>query len=442
VSFNPLGPALNFLRPILPIIINFWWLWLFLFLFFIAKSLWLAYAQEHFRRAEMKFVLLELKIPREVKRSPRAMEQIFYAVHSCRNEANNIKEKWWDGEVTMSYSFEVVRLGGELQLYLRLPAKYRNVVEANFYAQYPDIEIAEVEDYVNRLPLTFDDLRAKGYQLFGNELRLAKPDVYPIRSYVDFEEIVEERQLDPIAALLEMLNKLDLREDVLIQIIVRPNDSSWKKEGEATVKKIKESSRIQVEKPYGTETIYMPLTKEEVGDLAAMERNISKPGFDTLIRYLYIAPTEVYSDTVPRRGVYGAFNQYASESLNKFIHNTRAWTRVNFWYFPHLFPKRRQISRQRRIYNDYRVRRIYEELKSPVLAKIFKMTFFHWGFRAQSQGRMVLNTEELATIFHLPTNVVLTGPLIKRVEARKIGPPAGLPIYGESEEDKKLPGVS
>lgn len=438
MPFNPFEPALNILEPILPIITNFWWLWLFLILLFMAKSLWLSYIQECYKRTEMKHVMLELKIPREVKRNPRAMEQVFYTIHSCRNSASNFKEQWWEGEVTMWFSVEITRFGGELRFYIRTPSKYRNVVEAGLYAQYPDIEVSIAEDYVDRLPKTFDELRARGLQLFGNELRLAKPDVYPIRTYFDFQESVEEYQLDPISSLLEILQKLDPREDVLIQIVFRGVSDEWKKEGEVEVRKIKESSRLQVQRPYGIETVYVPLTKEEQNDLAAMERNISKPGFDTLIRYLYIAPTEIYSDSVPRRGVYGAFNQYASESLNKFAHNTKAWTRTNFWYWPHLFPKRRQRARQRRIYHNYRIRRMYEERKSPVFAKLFKWGFFHWGFGAQNMGAMVLNTEELATIFHLPTNVVLTGPLIRRVEARKTGPPAGLPIYGDGED---LPGL-
>jgi hypothetical protein len=46
---------------------------------------------------------------------------------------------------------------------------------------------------------------------------------------------------------------------------------------------------------------------------------------------------------------------------------------------------------------------------------------------------MIFNTEEMATLFHLPTKIVLTGPSVKSSEARKAGPPAGLGIYGEEE---------
>ena len=45
----------------------------------------------------------------------------------------------------------------------------------------------------------------------------------------------------------------------------------------------------------------------------------------------------------------------------------------------------------------------------------------------------VLNTEELATVYHYPSNLVLTGPVIKRVESKKVGAPAGLPIFKDAE---------
>ena len=78
--------------------------------------------------------------------------------------------------------------------------------------------------------------------------------------------------------------------------------------------------------------------------------------------------------------------------------------------------------------------------KEAFMATLFDLRLFNWGFRPKRFSDMVLNVEELATIFHPPTFIVLTGPLIKRVEARKIGPPAGLPIYGEGEGEK-LPGI-
>ena len=45
-----------------------------------------------------------------------------------------------------------------------------------------------------------------------------------------------------------------------------------------------------------------------------------------------------------------------------------------------------------------------------------------------------MNIEEIATIYHLPNITVITAPYMKRVESRRMRPPAGLPIFSETSE--------
>lgn len=416
---------------------DLWWLWSFVVLFFLARSLWLAYVQEYYIRRN-PYVLLEIRIPRELRKSPKAMEQVFSSIHALRNSASNLKETWWEGEVTLWFSCEVVSFGGEIHFYMQVPAKHRNIIESALYAQYADLDVSEAEgDYIHRLPVTEGQLEQEGYKLFGNELKLQEHDAYPIRTYVDFEAIEEERQLDPISALLEVLTKVKPQEHLWIQILIRPAGDVWRKAGEELVKELKEKGKTEIVGATGRIT-WVERSPGETDIMKAVERNIAKPGFETLIRYLYMSPAEMYNANFGQRGVYSAFNQYASEALNRFRHNTKVWTRVGFWYWPHLFPRLRGRARKERIYTNYRERRMYPEKSGPLATRFLDMRFFHWGIRGQEEGRMTLNTEELATIFHPPTAIILTGPLIKQVPSRKIGPPAGLPIYGE--EGDELPG--
>lgn len=429
--------VLDTISSILTLIFQLWWLWLFLILFFITRSLWLVYAQEMYKKSNI-WMLLELQIPRETERSPRAMEQVFMAIHSVKNSPATAKEKWWDGETPLWFSCEAASFGGEIHFYLWIPSKHRNMIEAALYAHYPDIEIREApDDYVSRFPPTFRELSERGYTLFGNELVLSKEDAYPIRTYHDFEEKQEEFQLDPIASLLEILTKLKPQEHLWVQFLIRPKvDDSWKKEGEGIIKELKEKvGKRQVMTAFG-EMVMIDRTPGETEIMKAVEKNVEKPGFDAVIRYLYIAPQEIYDGNFGQRAVPGALNQYASEALNKFSHNVFAWTRASLWFWPFLFPNRRAFARKERMYAKYRTRKMYGEKLAPVLVD---MKFFDWGTRAWKKSKMVLNVEELATIFHLPMKAVLTGPLIKRIEARKAGPPAGLPIY--EDEDEKLPGT-
>lgn len=50
----------------------------------------------------------------------------------------------------------------------------------------------------------------------------------------------------------------------------------------------------------------------------------------------------------------------------------------------------------------------------------------------------VMTTEEIATLFHPPTSVVLTTPHIQEVESKKAGPPAGLAIFGDEKEIERF----
>lgn len=419
------------------LILSLWWLWLFFVLVLLSYSLWMAYAQDYYKKA-IRWTILEMRVPRELRKSPRAMEQIFMSLHAMRNSPGQWRDRYWDGETTRWFSCEVVSFGGEIHFYLRVPAGNKNMVQAAFYAHYPDIELTEIgEDYIHRFPTKAKEVEALGYTLFGNELILAKPDAYPIRTFYDFEAIEEEQQLDPVATLLETLNKIGPEENVMIQILIRSTDDSWKKEAEKVVNDLKEKVKTE----YTTATGKVTFTERTPGEMEVMkaiQRNIGKPGFDTVIRYLYIAKKEVFTVNFARRGVFSAFNQYASESLNKFKHNVKAWTTSSLWDPPYVFPKQRVKNRKDRIYENYRRRWLHED---SFTGKLLQMKFADWGFSGQrAETHYVLNVEELATLYHPPTNIVLTGPLIKRVEAKKAGPPAGLPIYG-GEEKPDLPGI-
>lgn len=425
----------------LPLVGDFWWLWLFIVLVIIAPQLWRAYVQDHYKRS-IKWTLLELVVPRELQKTPKAMEQVFMTIHGVRNSATDIQEEWWDGEVPMWFSCEVISFGGDVHIYMRVPEIRRNHIEAALYAHYNDIEVREVQDYIDRLPPTIGALTQNGYKLFGNELVLANKDVYPITTYVDFEAMEEEKELDPVSVLLETLSRLKPQENLWLQILVRPKVDDyiiqWHKEGEKEIDRIKEmTGKRKVFSPQFGEFIMIDRSPGDVEMMKAIDRNISKPAFDVVLRYLYIASKDVFSAAFGRRSILSVMNQYASETFNKFKHNTAAWTLAKIWYWPHIFPKSRARARQSRIYFDYRERRMYPETFT---GSVLNIKLFNWGFKSKKiSSKMSLNTEELATIFHLPTAVVLTGHMIKRVEAKRGGPPVGLAIYGRGEEE--LSGV-
>ncbi|MBI4225305.1 MAG: hypothetical protein HY617_03155 [Candidatus Sungbacteria bacterium] len=426
-------------------IISIWWLWVFPILFLLARSLWLAYIREWYRR-HLVWSMYELKIPREILRSPRAMEQVLASIYALVNSPGNIKETWWDGEVTKWSSLELVSFGGEIRFFMRATKDNWTMVQTALYSQYPDLELVEIpesEDYIHRMPPTAEEVLKIPRRLFGSEQILSRPDVYPIRTYVDFEESEEDFRLDPFATLLEVLGKCGPKEELWMQILIRPVLGDWwKNKGEAEIEKLKERNTQKiVSQEYGETSmtrLYPGFGDAEL--IKAIDKNIAKPAFETVIRYLYMTAPEAYNSNFARRGVASALNQHASKAFNEFYYNKGSATRVEYHFgiIPPFFPKRRYLARQRKIYRHYRERYIYPQ---SFAENILELKGFHFGIWGWKTSHMVLNTEALATIYHLPTKPVMSAQLIRKVEARKIGPPMGLAIFGEEDERADLPGI-
>ncbi len=407
-----------------------WWLWLFLILFFIWRSLWLYWRNEVFK-GKIEYAMLELRVPRIMEKSPQAMEQVLATMDSFRNTPGNLKEKYWDGTVTRWYTLEMVSFGGEVHLFIRCPKDLTRVVEAAFFSYYPDMDILEAKDYMETLPKTLDEIEAKDLEFWGTEMILNKEDAYPIKSYKYFESEAEEKQFDPISTFFEVLGKVAKDEILSVQLLLEPGDPKWKEEWEELVEELKKK-KMSPPTPEGQTPIPAPMRSPgETDTLKAIEMNLAKPAFKTLIRFIYLAPKTTFYKSLARGAVLAAFNQYSDLNINSFKSNRDVATSTDMWSKPYLFAKRRLAMRKRRMLFNFLRRELppQTEMGHFVASTPFTNT--------KKTKRFHLNLESLASLFHLPTNVVLTAPHLPRMESRKTGPPAGLPIYGDEEDIKK-----
>ncbi|MEK7094005.1 MAG: hypothetical protein AAB903_01545 [Patescibacteria group bacterium] len=435
-------------------ILSLWWFWLFLFLVPLFESSWLAWRQKHFEHG-MEWTILEIVIPREVSKSPQAMEQVLMSLHALRNVATNFEESYKDGEITRWFCLEMVSFGGEIHFYIRFYHKYRPLVEAAFFSYYPDLELVQVDDYITRFPANMQECYRQGYDLWGTELYTTKPAAYPIKTYRDFESPDESKQFDPISTFLEVLSKVKNEELVGIQILIAPAEDHWYEEFEGVIQKIKENKSQKKNKekvttfvnfPGGplphfesrshkeeeTKSTYVMRTPGETNILEAVENNLSKKAFETIIRFVYLSPKSIFYDSFPRRGLAGAFNQYAAADLNSFVQNHPIATRTLIWNPPYIFPNwRNEYKKQRMLYN-YRGREMGSDT---FIGKLIDSYFFDWNFKTK---KFLMTTQCLATLFHPPTLGVLTAPHMKRAEHRKAGPPSGLAIFGAEDDLEKF----
>lgn len=437
-----------------------WWFWAFILLVSLTHSAWFFWRKSLYKEGT-EFILLEIKIPREILKNPKAMEQVLTAIHSLRNVQGTLAEKWWDGEITRWYSLEVVTFGGETHLYVRVYKKQKSLMEAAFLSYYPDLELVEVEDYAQRFPQDTEEMDEQGYDAWGSEVILAREAAYPIKTYEEFESPDENKQYDTMSSFLELFSSIKREEIIGFQILIAPADLDWGKKWEGLLAKLKKGNEeaaaklgttisfpsdyalgplpmFEVSTPTKDEMKFLKTAFRTPGEtkvLEAVGRNLSKPAFDTLMRYIYLAPKSMYSDAIPRRGIQGVLNQFSSLDLNRLVRNDKtavSTARVALFHFPFIFPKKRgYLKKSRNLYNYIR-RELPEE---EIIGKLMTSHIFNWNIHTK---RFEMNTECLATVFHPPSIMSLTAPHIKRVESRKGGPPAGIAIFGGEENVEKL----
>lgn len=430
------------------LISNTWWLWLPVGLFFFGKSLWRDYLKTRYF-STLSWVLLEVRIPRTIAKTPEAMEQVFAGLQGMYWEFDPW-EVWWEGLQHDYVVFELASMGGETKFYVRTPMFFRNAVESQIYAQYPEGEIVEVEDYLDLLP---EGVPNEEWDVFGVEFKLEKEDAYPIRTYRDFMAMAPNQEeftkVDPFSSLVELLGKLRPGEHLGYHLLLRPAQTptpdAWKKKGEEVVEKLigkrvtpKKGMVSKAIEPFGPvvqgwgrplaplfgvePSKSAPEKREERGEPSLMqylspgtktvvesiERNILKPGFDVFVRMCYVARRDVFSLSHIASFV-GALKTYNTLTLNGFKLNSTTLATRTAWWLPSFITRGIKQHKRSLYYQYYRARKPFTDT---------------WTLKSQ---QIVLNTEELATIFHYP-GMTAKAPMLPRIEARRSEPPAALPV--------------
>ena len=384
----------------------FWFLWVPAALAFVAWEVWVVYVRSYYFN-HIAWALLEIRIPGEILKNPRAMEIVFNSLHNTRT--GNLIEAFWDGFITTWYSFEIASINGEVHFYIRTSRFFRNLVESQIYSQYPEVEIEEVDDYTKRLS---ENLPNQDLLVWGAEFGLAKDDCYPIKTYIDFKldlPAEETEKTDPLANLIEFLGSLQDGEQIWLQIVIQGAKDDWKKGGEKIIERMLGRKKFQLAAEKGERSMPPLLAPGEKDVIEAIERNTSKLGFKTGIRFVYIARRDVYSPP-SFSAMLGIMKQFNSLNLNGF----KPAFNTSIDYF---FIKTRQAYRQRYIVNNYRRRSYFYPPYG---------SFVNPG-KAGYVPPFVLNSEELATIYHFPGRTA-AAPRLERIEAKKGSPPANLPI--------------
>ncbi len=365
---------------------------------------WVRFVQMAFNEAQPR-ILLEIKAPREVDKSPLAMEVVLGAFLQGHRESSFIA-RYWKGQSRPWFSLEIVSLGGHVHFYVWTEANMKNVIQSQFYSQYPGVEVVEVDDYVKKAPFDLTKMNMWAMQYEYN-----KSPVYPIKTYVDYgldKDPKEEYKVDPLVSMIEFFGSIKKDEQIWFQFVIRQHKSekraglfskksSWKDDAEKVIKKLREALMDEE-----TKRERRP-TKGESDTIAAIERSISKPAFDVGIRAIYWAPREAFDKSTPS-GISSTFRLYNSESLNGFRHGYES----DFTKLP---------------WEDFRDMRVAKR-KRTMMDAYKRRNFFFFPFTANP---LIMNTEALATVYHIPGKTSTT-PTFERIPSKKAQAPSNLPV--------------
>lgn len=433
----------------IPFLRVWWWLFAPLFLSIELRILYIWWVQWDYNYSKKKWVTLEIITPKEILTPLKAMEDVFTVMWGPLYNQANWRERWCAGDLPDApgwVSWEIVSIESNLHFYIRMATESRTSVETILYSHYPEIEIHEVQDYTKNIP---QNIPNEEWDVYGEDFVLGASPAFPIKTYEKFFEpqgeriSAEEKRIDPMSSLLEMMSKLGTGEQFWLQFITAPVDDKTQpelvKDAEAIISKISKRPGPKKKKTFlmevadaaynlivgfekegeGEKASYkmrelspaivesgereMVLTPGEREILTEVEGKIKKPIFRTSIRGVYIAKRENWhpSHRILTRAYFGHFQ---TQHLNYLRFSTATRPKTHY-----VFRRRIPFLRTRRMFRNYIMR-------------------FPSFFPDRKKECPALNPEELATLYHFPLKITgLVFPTMSRVESKKSGPPPNLP---------------
>lgn len=357
--------------------------------------------------------IFEITLPAEIFKSPEAMEFVFTQIYNAATP-DNLMETYLDGKRPLPYTFELVSKGGDVHFYATIPNKFKNGFMDNMYAQYPGVELRELDlDYTAEIPHDLKDWAMMSFHIGKKE----KP-VYPIKTYIDFgmdKLPKEEEKIDPMTPMLEMLSGIKPTQQMWIQFICIAHTKknfknghlkkagTWEKDAEEEINKIMQ--RDGKTKTGLPDLEGMPrITTGERDLIDAIDRNTGKYAFEVACRVIYLSKDPTDYDG----GLFSRFIRTFAQTEIKGRNGMGVKWRTDFNY--------KSISDP--------FKKIIPTLKKEELAEYKKRVLYP---KTAGMGYKTMSAEEMATLFHLPGKVAFT-PTINRVPSTRGEAPSNLPI--------------
>lgn len=359
-------------------------------------------------------VFLRVSVPLKDSKEDKERDSEQYGSGSSQKEINDVMAHFFEAIHTIHsgdmanyfkgedfFSCEYAILKGQLQFFLVMPSHLKSLFDKQITAFYPDVFVEQINDY---------SIFRKGYKTAGCYMNLSKPAMYPIRSYQFLAS-------DPFNNLVNAFSKIADDEGAAVQVMLRPIGNGWQEKGREAAKDIYagKSSKKPWWKYLNIFSLFFSIIKllvhgaeeggDSAGDAAArtpmldeqvkmMESKNVKVGFQVVIRIVASAKNKYRAAQIVDE-VSSSFAQYSDPNQNSF-------SRSKYYSLPRL-------------------------IKGFILRSI-KKDF--WQELANPMKKMILSSEEVASVFHFPNIKFNRSPVIKWQEFKIAGAPSNLPLKG------------
>jgi len=287
------------------------------------------------------------------------------------------------------FAFEIVGSQGFVYFYVAVPIALAEVVKQAIVSAYPAARLEEVADH------NIFSRVGKMNGTIGGELTLKEPYAYPIATYQDLKR-------DAMQSLLNALSTLDKEDGAAIQILLRPADPSWRKNATATASKKRKGNDKKLHATDILKGVAVAFVKvpesggkgDSKPELSSLDQNIldaiddktRHPGFEVLIRVVASSNISQRSQAI-LGNIVASFSLYDAPGKN------------GFKYTP------------------------AKDIDSLVTACI--MRFF-----PQQSKKTILNSIELATLFHFPDQRNIPTSQLTRQDSKQVDGPRNVPEDG------------
>lgn len=331
--------------------------------------------------------------PQDFRQLMSVAEQMFSSFSSLLS--HNVSDKLLKNQ--QQIAFEIVAQKGVINFYVACPKMFEEMVEKQIHSAYPTAHIEKVKNHnIFILP------SGKG-DYVSAKLKLARKFVLPIKTYL-------KQESDPLSAITNAMSKLDENSSAAFQLIIKPTSENWRRasgiasnkirEGKGTVESehwllkgmnglfeifsdsIHGKNKAESQSMMGSNgKPYHQLSPMQESLLKAIQEKSAKVAFEAEIKFVSVSSDKTTAQS-HLQSIISSISQLGTPELNEF-----------------------KISNgNTALIKDYILRRI-------------------------SGKTMILNTEELASIYHFPSHYINT-PNIDWLMAKEMTPPSNLPEEG------------